>query len=433
MLMSELIIKKRDGGKLTAEEIKFIIQGYTNGSIPDYQMSALLMAIFFRGMDSEETLHLTMEMRDSGEVLELNGVGITADKHSTGGVGDKTSLVLVPMVASLGVKVAKMSGRGLGHTGGTLDKLESIPGFSIDVPREQFMQQLDEVGMVIAGQTADLVPADKKLYALRDVTGTVNSIPLIVSSIMSKKLAAGADTIVLDVKVGKGSFMKTDADAHKLASEMVAVGRLAGKNTVAVVTDMDQPLGNAVGNALEVREAIATLKGEHDGDLLELCLVLGGCILTASGLCETMEEAREKLMGTIRDGSALNKLKEFIMAQGGNPAVVDDPELLELAPYEMNITCDTPCYVGSIDALGIGMASLKLGGGRITKESEVDLGVGVVVHKKVGDQLECGDRIATVYARTFEDMELGIRLVDDCIELVDEKPEVLPFIREIVT
>ena len=435
MLMSELIAKKRDGGKLSQEEIHFIIDGYTKGSIPDYQMSAFLMAVFYQGMDAEETLHLTMEMVASGETLDLSGVsGITADKHSTGGVGDKTSLVLVPMVASLGVKMAKMSGRGLGHTGGTLDKLESIPGFSIDVPRDRFMRQLDEVGMVIAGQTADLVPADKKMYALRDVTATVNSIPLIVSSIMSKKLAAGAKNIVLDVKVGKGSFMKTEEDARKLAQSMVDVGRLAGRNTVAVITDMDQPLGMTVGNAIEVYEAIRTVKGEIRGELLELCLVLGSCILTASGMCATMEEAREKLLGTIDDGSAANKLKEFIAAQGGNPAVVDDPDMLEFAPYDMNITyCeDYPSYIESIDALGVGMASLKLGGGRVTKESDVDHGVGVMLYKKVGDKVECGDRIATVYARTLEEALMGADLVNDCIVLVDEQPAAQPFIRAIV-
>lgn len=433
MLMPELIAKKRDGGKMTPEEIRFIIKGYTDGSIPDYQMSAFLMAVFFRGMDAEETLQLTMEMMHSGETLDLSGVsGITADKHSTGGVGDKTSLVLVPMVAALGVKMAKMSGRGLGHTGGTLDKLESIPGFSIDVSREQFMRQLDEVGMVIAGQTADLVPADKKMYALRDVTATVNSIPLIVSSIMSKKLAAGAGTIVLDVKVGKGSFMKTEDDARELASRMVEVGRLAGRNTVAVITDMDQPLGMTVGNALEVYEAIQTVKGALRGELLELCLVLGSCILTASGMAETMEQAREMLLGTIADGSAARKLQQFIAAQGGNPAVVDDPSLLGFAPVDMNITCDEPCYVGSIDALGIGMASLKLGGGRVTKESDVDTGVGVVLHKKVGDRVEAGEQLATVYARTLEEALMGADLVSDCIETVDEQPAVLPFIRAII-
>lgn len=434
MLMSEVIAKKRDGGKLTQEEIHFVVDGYTKGTIPDYQMSAFLMAVFFRGMDAEETLHLTMEMVGSGETLDLSGVtGITADKHSTGGVGDKTSLVLVPMVASLGVKMAKMSGRGLGHTGGTLDKLESIPGFSIDVPREKFMQQLDEVGMVIAGQTADLVPADKKMYALRDVTATVNSIPLIVSSIMSKKLAAGAKTIVLDVKVGKGSFMKTEDDARVLAQSMVDVGRLAGRNTVAVITDMDQPLGMTVGNALEVYEAIQTVKGELKGELLELCLVLGSCILTASGLCGDMDEARAKLLNTIEDGSAANKLKQFIAAQGGNPTVVDDPDLLEIAPYDMNIRCDEAGYITSIDALGVGMASLKIGGGRVTKESDVDHGVGVVLHKKVGDYVEAGEAIATVYARTIEESLMGADLVNDCIELSETPVAAKPFIRAIVS
>ena len=433
MLMSELIIKKRDGGKMTAEEIKFIIQGYTNGTIPDYQMSAFLMAVFFRGMDSEETLHLTMEMRDSGDVLDLSGLDITADKHSTGGVGDKTSLVLVPMVASLGVKMAKMSGRGLGHTGGTLDKLESIPGFNINIGDARFMENVRTVGMVIAGQTADLVPADKKLYALRDVTGTVNSIPLIGSSIMSKKLAAGAQTIVLDVKVGKGSFMKTDADAHKLASEMVAVGKLAGKNTVAVVTDMDQPLGNAVGNALEVKEAIATLKGEYSGDLLELCLVLGSCILTGSGMCVTMEEAREKLLGTIRDGSALKKLEEFIAAQEGDPNVVRDLSLLAEAPVQRAVVAEADGYVGSLDALGIGMVSLKLGGGRATKEDSIDPAVGVVLRKKVGESVKVGEALAVVHAASEADADMGEALLRECIAVTAEAPEQLPFVREIVT
>ena len=378
-------------------------------------------------------MYLTMEMRDSGDVLDLNGLGITADKHSTGGVGDKTSLVLVPMVASLGVKMAKMSGRGLGHTGGTLDKLESIPGFNINLGDERFMENVKNVGMVIAGQTADLVPADKKLYALRDVTGTVNSIPLIVSSIMSKKLAAGADTIVLDVKVGKGSFMKTDADAHKLASEMVAVGRLAGKNTVAVVTDMDQPLGNAIGNALEVKEAIATLKGEYSGDLLELCLVLGSCILTGSGMCETMEEAREKLLGTIADGSALKKLEEFIAAQDGDPNVTNDLSLLAEAPVQRALLAETDGYVGSLDALGIGMVSLKLGGGRATKEDSIDPAVGVVLCKKVGEAVKAGEALAIIHAASVEDADMGEGLLRGCIEISAEAPELLPFVREIVT
>lgn len=433
MLMSELIIKKRDGGKMTPEEIKFIVEGYTQGTIPDYQMSAFLMAVFLRGMDSEETLHLTMEMVHSGEVLDLSEVGgITADKHSTGGVGDKTSLVLVPMVASLGVKMAKMSGRGLGHTGGTLDKLESFPGFCINITHEQFMDNLKRVGMVIAGQTANLDPADKKMYALRDVTGTVNSIPLIVSSIMSKKLAAGADTIVLDVKVGKGSFMKTEEDARKLATEMTTVGKLAGRNTVAVVTDMDQPLGNAVGNALEVKEAIATLKGEHGGDLLELCLTLGSCILTASGMMESQEEAREKLLGTIADGSALKKLAEFVEAQGGNPEAVYDTSLLPMAPVQKELLADSDGYVNSLDALGIGMVCLKLGGGRATKESDVDLSVGVVVNKKVGDKVAVGESLATIHAASEEAAAEAAAQLKECFNLAATEPVQQKFIREII-
>lgn len=432
MLMSELITKKRDGGKMTREEIKFIVQGYTDGTIPDYQMSAFLMAVFFQGMDGEETLYLTLEMRDSGDVLDWSGLGITADKHSTGGVGDKTSLVLVPMVASLGVKMAKMSGRGLGHTGGTLDKLESIPGFNINIGHQRFLDNVKTVGMVIAGQTADLDPADKKMYALRDVTGTVNSIPLIVSSIMSKKLAAGADTIVLDVKVGKGSFMQTDEQAHELAREMVAVGKLAGKNTVAVVTDMNQPLGHAVGNGLEVKEAIATLKGEHGGDLLELCLVLGGCILTASGLCASMDEAREKLLGTIRDGSALKKLQEFIQAQDGDPRVTEDLSLLPMAPVQLEVPSGNSGYVSGLDAMGIGMVNLKLGGGRVTKESAVDLSVGLVLHKKVGDPVQAGESLATIHGACQADAELAAEAFRACVTISPEAPEQRPFIREIL-
>lgn len=433
MLMSELIIKKRDGGRLTAEEIQFIIDGYTAGSIPDYQMSAFLMAVFFQGMNREETLWLTMAMKDSGDTLDISGIsGVKADKHSTGGVGDKTSLVLVPMVAALGVKMAKMSGRGLGHTGGTLDKLESFPGFQTGITHEQFMENVETVGMVIAGQTADLDPADKKLYALRDVTGTVNSIPLIVSSIMSKKLAAGADIIVLDVKCGKGSFMKTPADAHELAAEMVEVGKLAGKKTMAVVTDMDQPLGSAVGNALEVKEAIATLKGEYAGDLLELCLTLGTCILTAAGLADSDDQARELLLGTIRDGSALAKLKQFVSAQGGDPKSIDDVSMLPSAPIQRTVSAKADGYVAELDALGIGMVSLKLGGGRATKESEVDLSVGVMVEKKVGDAVKAGETIAVIHASDESHWKAAEEELRACFTVADTKPAPVQFIKEIV-
>ena len=381
MRMSDLIVKKRDGQALTTEEIRYVVDGYTRGEIPDYQMSAMLMAIYFRGMDRRETLDLTMAMMHSGETLDLSGVsGVKADKPSTGGVGDKTSLVLVPMVASLGVKMAKMSGRGLGHTGGTLDKLESIPGFNINLPMERFLENVDRVGMVIAGQTANLDPADKKLYALRDVTGTVPSIPLIVSSIMSKKLAAGADVIVLDVKCGDGSFMKTLDDARELATEMVEIGKMAGRKTVAVITDMDEPLGHAVGNALEVKEAIATLRGEHKSELLELCLTLGACILTQAGLAADDAAARAMLEQTITDGSALRKLAEFVAAQDGDPAAIYDPSLLPAAPVQMEVPSPASGYVRHIAATDVGLVSMRLGGGR----AQGGLGAHRVLHDHPG-------------------------------------------------
>ena len=433
MRMSDLIVKKRDGGMLTTEEIRFMIEGFTNGSIPDYQMSAMTMAIYFRGMDRRETLDLTMAMMHSGETLDLSGIsGVKADKHSTGGVGDKTSLVLVPMVASLGVKMAKMSGRGLGHTGGTLDKLESFPGFNIRIPMEEFLHNVETVGMVIAGQTADLDPADKKLYALRDVTGTVPSIPLIVSSIMSKKLAAGADVIVLDVKCGSGSFMKTEADAKELATEMVEIGKLAGKKTVAVITDMDEPLGNAVGNALEVKEAIAALRGEHPGELVELCLTLGACILTAAGIAPDDAAARAMLEGTIADGSALKKLAEFVAAQDGDPQSVYDLSMLPAAPVQMEVPASADGYVSHIAASDVGMVSMHLGGGRATKESEIDLSVGVVLHKKVGDSVAAGESLATIHAADEVSARAAVQELAACYTITPEHPEHKPFIKAII-
>ena len=433
MRMSDLIVKKRDGGTLTTEEIHFMIEGFTDGSIPDYQMSAMTMAIYFRGMDRRETLDLTMAMMHSGETLDLSGIsGVKADKHSTGGVGDKTSLVLVPMVASLGVKMAKMSGRGLGHTGGTLDKLESFPGFNIHIPMEEFLHNVETVGMVIAGQTADLDPADKKLYALRDVTGTVPSIPLIVSSIMSKKLAAGADVIVLDVKCGSGSFMKTEADAKELATEMVEIGKLAGKKTVAVITDMDEPLGNAVGNALEVKEAIAALRGEHPGELVELCLTLGACILTAAGIAPDDAAARAVLEGTIADGSALKKLAEFVAAQDGDPQSVYDTSLLPAAPVQMEVPAPAAGYVSHIAASDVGMVSMHLGGGRATKDSEIDLSVGVVLHKKVGDSVAAGESLATIHAADEVSACAAVQELAACYTITPEQPEHKPFIKAII-
>lgn len=433
MLMTDIIVKKRDGLKLSAEEIEFVVNGYTKGDIPDYQMSALLMAILLRGMDSEETLNLTMAMMHSGETLDLSRIdGIKADKHSTGGVGDKTSLILCPMVAAQGVKIAKMSGRGLGHTGGTIDKLESFPGFNTGISEEKFISNVNNFGIAIAGQTADLDPADKKMYALRDVTGTVPSIPLIVSSIMSKKLAAGADVIVLDVKSGSGSFMETEEKARELASELVRVGKLAGKKTVGVITDMDEPLGNAVGNALEVKEAIEVLKGEKQGELLELCLTLGSCILTQADIAETEEQAREMLIKGIADGSALKKLAELVEGQEGNPEAVYNTELLPLAPVQLEVPSDKAGFVKHICAKDVGLVSMHLGGGRVTKESVIDLSVGVILNKKVADRVEAGESLGTIHAQTLEKAQEAAQLLRNCYTIVPEPVEKSKFIKGIV-
>ncbi len=403
MRMYDLIMKKRNGGALSEEEIAFMVKGYTNGEIPDYQMSAMMMAIYFQGMDEAETLALTMEMARSGDLLDLSDInGIKVDKHSTGGVGDKTSLVLTPMVAALGVPVAKMSGRGLGHTGGTIDKLESFAGFSTAISEEQFKENVNRIGIAIMGQTADLAPADKKLYALRDVTATVDNLSLIASSIMSKKLAAGADAIVLDVKTGSGAFMKTQEEAQGLANAMVKIGTGAGKNTVAVISDMDQPLGFAVGNALEVKEAIATLKGEGPKDLEGLCMMLGSYMVVAAGKANDILTASAMLKQCIEDGSALNKFAEFIEAQGGDKELVYQPDRLPKASIIEEIESPAEGYVQSIVCDEIGVCSLVLGGGRETKESVIDLSVGLVLHKKVGDYVKQGDSLATIHANDRE-------------------------------
>ena len=433
MLMTDIIVKKRDGFKLSADEIEFVVDGYTKGEIPDYQMSALLMAILIRGMDREETLELTMAMMHSGETLDLSGIkGVKADKHSTGGVGDKTSLILCPMVAAQGVKIAKMSGRGLGHTGGTIDKLESFPGFNTGISEETFMANVNDFGIAIAGQTADLDPADKKMYALRDVTGTVPSIPLIVSSIMSKKLAAGADVIVLDVKSGSGSFMKTEDDARELAENLTAVGKMAGKKTVAVITDMDEPLGNAIGNALEVKEAIEVLRGEKKGELLELCLTLGACILTEAGIAANDDEARQMLIRGIEDGSALNKLAQLVEGQGGDKNAVYNTGLLPSAPVRYEAICKQTGYVKHISAADVGLVSMHLGGGRVTKESEIDLSVGLILNKKVGDRVEAGESLGTIHATNMEKAEQAAELLRGCYTIVPDPVEKPAFIKGIV-
>ncbi len=401
MRMYDLIMKKRNGGKLSDAEIAFMIDGYVKGEIPDYQMAAMMMAIYFVGMDEEETLSLTMAMAKSGDMLDLSAIkGVKVDKHSTGGVGDKTSLALTPMVAACGVKVAKMSGRGLGHTGGTIDKLESFQGFSTDMTTEKFIQNVNEIGIAIMGQTKDLAPADKLLYSLRDVTATVDNMSLIASSIMSKKLAAGADAIVLDVKTGSGAFMKKQEDAYKLAREMVKLGKNAGRKTIAVISDMDQPLGNAVGNALEVKEAIETLKGRGPKDFTQLTLTLGSFMLMAGGKAKTAKEGRAMLEQAVADGSALKKLAQFVETQGGDARMVYEPELLPRADTVIPVLSPKDGYVEKIACDEVGICSLILGGGRETKESAIDLSVGIVLEKKVGDMVKAGETLAYLHGNS---------------------------------
>ncbi|WP_100402419.1 pyrimidine-nucleoside phosphorylase [Bacillus sp. FJAT-42315] len=403
MRMVDLIEKKRDGHPLTTTEINFIIDGYTKGTIPDYQISALLMAIYFQGMTEQERADLTMAMVNSGDQIDLSAIeGIKVDKHSTGGVGDTTTLVLGPLVAAVGVPVAKMSGRGLGHTGGTIDKLEAAEGFHVEITNEQFIELVNKNKIAVIGQSGNLTPADKKLYALRDVTGTVNSIPLIASSIMSKKIAAGADAIVLDVKTGAGAFMKTLEDSRDLAQAMVNIGNHVGRKTLAVISDMSQPLGFAIGNALEVQEAIDTLKGEGPEDLTELCLVLGSHMVYAAGKASSLEEARQKLMGVIENGQALEKFKIFIEAQGGDGSIVDDPTKLPQAAYQIELVAKEEGYVSEIIADYVGTAAMWLGAGRATKESDIDLAVGLMLNKKIGDKVEVGESLVTIHSNTEE-------------------------------
>jgi len=430
----ELIIKKRNGEELSREELSYLVKNYVGGSVPDYQMSAFLMAVYFRGMTERETLFLTEEMIASGDTLDLSEIkGIKADKHSTGGVGDKTSLALCPMLAALGIKIAKMSGRGLGHTGGTIDKLESFPGLTTSIDGARFIKQANEVGFVIAGQTAHLVPADKKLYALRDVTGTVDILPLIVSSIMCKKLASGADIIVLDVKTGSGAFMKREEDSFELARQMVALGRNAGKKTVAVVSDMDEPLGYAVGNALEVKEAIAVLKGERAGNLRELCLTLGSCVLMEANMAEDDVQARKMLEKCIEDGSALRKLADMVKAQGGDERAVSDTSLLPSAPSTFELPSPREGYIRTIQAERVGRACIALGGGRETKDSSIDLSVGVVLHKKVGDYVNRGESLLTLHAKDEKSAEEAKLILSGSYDIGETPPEKRKFIKGIVS
>lgn len=399
MRMYDLIEKKRDGNVLTQEEIQYFINGYTNGEIPDYQVSALLMAIYFQDMSADERATLTSAMVNSGDTIDLSKIaGIKVDKHSTGGVGDTTTLILAPLVASLGVPVAKMSGRGLGHTGGTIDKLEAVPGFHVEITSAEFIDLVNKNKVAVIGQSGNLTPADKKLYSLRDVTATVNSIPLIASSIMSKKIASGADAIVLDVKTGAGAFMKDFGDAKSLAEAMVSIGNRVGRNTMAVISDMSQPLGRAVGNALEVKEAIETLKGKGPKDLTELCLTLGSQMVLLAEKAETLEEARSMLEENMFNGKAFEQFKTFLDAQGGDAHVADNPELLPQATHKIELLAKIQGTISEIIANDIGTAAMMLGAGRATKESKIDLAVGLVLHKKIGDAVEVGEPILTIHA-----------------------------------
>lgn len=432
MRMVDLIEKKRDGQALTQEEIEFFITGYTNGDIPDYQASSLAMAVFFQDMNDEERAALTMAMVNSGDVIDLSDInGIKVDKHSTGGVGDTTTLVLAPLVASVGVPVAKMSGRGLGHTGGTIDKLESVKGFHVEISEEKFVKLVNESKVAVIGQTGNLTPADKKLYGLRDVTGTVNSIPLIASSIMSKKIAAGADAIVLDVKTGNGAFMKTLEDAEALAHAMVSIGNNVGRNTMAIISDMGQPLGNAIGNALEVKEAIETLQGKGPEDLTELVMTLGSQMVVVGGKAKDLEEARTMLQQAIEDESALETFRTFLENQDGDGSVVDDLSQLPQAKYKIELPAQSSGVVTEIIANEVGVASMMLGAGRQTKEDDIDLSVGLVLHKKVGDKVSEGDALLTIHSNRDN--------IDDVIEklnqsiTVSEQGEAPTLIHKIIT
>lgn len=419
MRMVDLIEKKRDGKELSTEEINFIIEGYTNDKIPDYQVSALAMAIYFQDMTERERADLTMAIVNSGETIDLSGIeGVKVDKHSTGGVGDTTTLVLAPLVAALDIPVAKMSGRGLGHTGGTIDKLEAIAGFHVEISKEQFVELVNRHKIAVIGQSGNLTPADKKLYALRDVTATVNSIPLIASSIMSKKIAAGSDAIVLDVKTGAGAFMKTAEDARELAQAMVRIGNNVGRKTMAVISDMSQPLGLAIGNALEVKEAIDTLKGNGPKDLEELCFALGQQMVFLANRAASLEEAEQMLKEVIRNGKALEKFKQFIANQGGDPSVVDHPEKLPQAAYQIAVPAKEVGVVAEIVADEIGTAAMLLGAGRATKESEIDLAVGLMLNKKIGDPVKAGESLVTIHANkenvedVMEKIYAAIRIAD---------------------
>ena len=433
MRMIDIIEHKRDGKILTNEEINFFITNYVDGKIPDYQVSALLMAILFRGMSDEEIFNLTNDMLHSGDIIDLSKIkGVKVDKHSTGGVGDKTSLVLGPLVASCGAKLAKMSGRGLGHTGGTLDKMESIPGMQINISEDNFISQVNKIGMAIVGQTGHLVPADKKLYALRDVTGTVDSLPLIASSIMSKKLASGSDSILLDVKVGSGAFMKTLEMGEELAKTMVSIGKYFKKDTRAILTDMDEPLGLAVGNNLEVIEAINTLKGNGPKDLTELCIKAGAIMLLQAKICTSFEEGEKLLQSKIENGEAFKKFVEFVEAQGGDITYVFNTSKFEKAKYEISINSNKSGYITKIDALEIGEFAMKLGAGREKIEDKIDYSAGIILSKKIGDFVNSGDELCKIYTNK-ENYEEIIKEIKNSFIISENKPKNRKIIYKVIS
>ncbi|MBO4839373.1 MAG: pyrimidine-nucleoside phosphorylase [Lachnospiraceae bacterium] len=432
MLMTDLIQKKKNGEPLTRRELSFLVRGVTDGSIPDYQLSALCMAILFKGMKDREIADLTDEMAHSGDMIDLSEFGtLSVDKHSTGGVGDKTTLILAPLVAACGAKVAKMSGRGLGHTGGTVDKLESIPGYRTELPEEDFRRIAREVGVCVIGQSGELAPADKKLYALRDVTGTVDSIPLIVSSIMSKKLAAGAHSIVLDVTVGSGAFMKTVPDAVELAQKMVTIGRACGRNMSALITDMSEPLGFAIGNAMEVQEALAVLRGEEIEDLKEVCLALAGEMLSLS-LQMTPEEGRKLAEETLASGAAYKKMKQWVAAQGGDERYIREPERFPAAAYSREILAKEEGYIAAMDTEAIGRAACQLGAGRKTKADVIDMAAGIRLCKKLGDHVEKGDVLAVLYTEREETLYEAVRLYKQALTFSPDPVKKPPLVHRII-
>lgn len=432
MRMVDIIQKKRDGVELTKAEIDFMIAGYTRGEIPDYQMSAFAMAVYFQGMTDKELSHLTMAMVHSGEQIDLSGIKAKkVDKHSTGGVGDKLSLIIAPLVAAAGVPVAKMSGRGLGHTGGTIDKLESIQGFQVELSHQEFIKQVNEYKIALVGQSGNLTPADKMLYSLRDVTATVDSLPLIASSIMSKKIAAGADAIVLDVKTGSGAFMKTLEEAKELAQKMVNIGKQLHKKTVALITDMNQPLGYEIGNANEVKEAIAVLSGKKIADLRDVSLAIAAQMTMLGDIYEDEAQAYEKLTELLENGKALAMMKQFVQAQGGDPRVIDDPSLLPQAPYTINVIAETNGYISQVEAETIGVAAMLLGAGRRAKDDAIDHAVGITLQKKRGDYAQKGEILAKIHSNTEQAPE-SEKLIKQAYHFSAEPPEKTPLIYEII-